>query len=1203
MFVLYLLFLAGYAPSNCQARYEKFAGCDMFPSCEGDGYYKFEDGCYGYGCAWPFCWQRCEKYSATWSCPDPARCVNGNEGWCEFYCTTGSGTGCASCVTPGYFTAYGTSRTNYECASCNPGHYLSGTSCIAYGCNIGSGSNCVACVDQGLRTRDNQCGDCNSGYYLYDGTCIPDPTMAPTTGEPTEIPSMNPTTQDPTQIPSKNPTTEDPTRIPSNNPTTGDPTQIPSNNPTTEDPTQIPSNNPTTEDPTMIPSNNPTTDEPTWLPTTEDPTQIPSKDPTTEEPSLFPTTEPTKIPSTAPITEEPTHAPSKNPTTEKPNQCSLFSCGEQFNCAIEKRKTIICWGIDQVGQVSNTPLDNDFQSVASGDQHSCGLHLSGKVTCWGFDDYRQQISSTPVDSDFVAISCGSYHSCGLHSSGKITCWGDNNRNQISDTPEDSDFIAVDCVGSKSAGLRSNGEIVCWGFCDDEEEDSNAPTEFDFVAIAMKFSETCALRQNGAIRCWGNVRYDAPAGNGFVAIDCYYIHCCALHSSGSVECWGTDYFNEVSATPTDNDFIAISIGYYHSCAMHSNGEIECWGSSTGSTNIPTEPDFARFCPTPTDFTTCITEWMCVPRDDSIIVARLNHGEVECMGRPGKEGQGKCYWNAPCDENSRPTTPSDYFITMDELCAIHDNCANKCKGGWCKVVKDTFMNDPYYDTCMYPTASPTVMPSELPTLPLPDITSCITDWRCIQKGTRYIVARLNHGEVECMGNPARTKEGPSDITQCYWTSRCDWTGRLRDEGTDYWWTMDELCEIRGNCEKKCKGGWCKIAKDTFMNDPDYSFCADSEITMPRGICPLSTWEVPARGREDVSWTCCSECPGGGSFCYDDCTCRCSVSKQCEDFLGENEGCFAEAGCSWIEETGKCVTGTGDLTAFPTTTSPTDCPSASPSMPPTYTPGAILPDLTNCITEWRCVPRDDDIIVARINHGEVECMGKPGKEGQGNCYWNAQCDENGRPIDYSPSAYYYTMDELCEIRGNCPNRCQGGWCKVVKDTFMNDPDYAICHLTNCGDNWFSKVDGPHVNAASVCKARGFSRIDKFGSNRGELCSQSNNRGVNCCWDCGDYCGVTVDFHCTNTPPGPEDVPDHVQDCGDGWFSKTSPPNVNAADICTAMGYDSIDQFGYNRGQLCSKSTTGSGNCCWECGDDCGKGVDAGAVDFHCTNSLSAP
>jgi len=173
--VLYfLLFLSAFAQDNCRKRWTRRAGCNRRPNCEGGGYREYDSGCFTDGCVWPFCWARCEKYSSYWSCPDPAACNNDIENYCQYYCNTGSGSECRTCVTLGIYNAHRTSgKENYECGSCNSGYYLSDQDCHAYTCSTSSsGTNCLTCVEpQSSRSMHNQCNSCNPGHYLNNGRC------------------------------------------------------------------------------------------------------------------------------------------------------------------------------------------------------------------------------------------------------------------------------------------------------------------------------------------------------------------------------------------------------------------------------------------------------------------------------------------------------------------------------------------------------------------------------------------------------------------------------------------------------------------------------------------------------------------------------------------------------------------------------------------------------------------------------------------------------------------------------------------------------------------------------------------------------------------------------------------------------------------------------------------------------------------------
>jgi len=147
-------------------------------------------------------------------------------------------------------------------------------------------------------------------------------------------------------------------------------------------------------------------------------------------------------------------------------------------CGLRSSGAILCWGRDDVGQVSNAPTDTDFVALSGSATHSCGLRASGAITCWGADEFGK-IRDVPTDTDFVAISSGSNHICGLHSSGAMTCWGRSNYYQVRDHPTYTGFVAISSGNEHSCGLHASGAITCWGK-DHSGQVSNTPTQNDFV---------------------------------------------------------------------------------------------------------------------------------------------------------------------------------------------------------------------------------------------------------------------------------------------------------------------------------------------------------------------------------------------------------------------------------------------------------------------------------------------------------------------------------------------------------------------------------------------------------------------------------------------------------------------------------------------------------------------------------------------------
>ena len=86
-------------------------------------------------------------------------------------------------------------------------------------------------------------------------------------------------------------------------------------------------------------------------------------------------------------TPEPT--PEPTPPTPEPTPSVRYteiSSGANHVCAIVADGSIMCWGDDSEGQVSDRPTSGRFTEISSGDNHTCGLRDDGAVICWGSID-------------------------------------------------------------------------------------------------------------------------------------------------------------------------------------------------------------------------------------------------------------------------------------------------------------------------------------------------------------------------------------------------------------------------------------------------------------------------------------------------------------------------------------------------------------------------------------------------------------------------------------------------------------------------------------------------------------------------------------------------------------------------------------------------------------------------------------------------
>ena len=104
--------------------------------------------------------------------------------------------------------------------------------------------------------------------------------------------------------------------------------------------------------------------------------------------------------------------------------------GELHTCGLRTDGTVVCWGNDIMGQVSDTPTNDRFTYIAAGPHHTCGIRTDGTVACWGNDD-DGLVSGTPRNGTYTAIFVGRYHNCGIRTDNSAVCWGRNEYGQAS----------------------------------------------------------------------------------------------------------------------------------------------------------------------------------------------------------------------------------------------------------------------------------------------------------------------------------------------------------------------------------------------------------------------------------------------------------------------------------------------------------------------------------------------------------------------------------------------------------------------------------------------------------------------------------------------------------------------------------------------------------------------------------------------------
>jgi hypothetical protein len=198
------------------------------------------------------------------------------------------------------------------------------------------------------------------------------------------------------------------------------------------------------------------------------------------------------------------------------------------------------------------------------------LRTDGSLVAWGWD-LKGQVSNTPTDGPYAAVAAGEFHGVALRADGSLVSWGEDFYGQVTDTPTGNGFVAVAAGTSNSIALRADGSLVSWGY-DADGQVTNTPSTGVFTGVAAGLRHVVALRADGSLVAWGNDDFGAvsgtPSGTGFVAVDGGNASGVALRADGTLASWGYDAYGQVTNTPTGNGFVGIAAGGLHFVAIQA-----------------------------------------------------------------------------------------------------------------------------------------------------------------------------------------------------------------------------------------------------------------------------------------------------------------------------------------------------------------------------------------------------------------------------------------------------------------------------------------------------------------------------------------------------------------------------------------------------------------------------------------------------------
>jgi len=298
-----------------------------------------------------------------------------------------------------------------------------------------------------------------------------------------------------------------------------------------------------------------------------------------------------------------------------------ITAGQNFTCALMQVGTVMCWGYNfdgelgngasgenadsdvpvQVMDVAGTGPLNGVVAISSGQVHTCAVTSAGTVLCWGsngegalsqspnLSQSSIPVQVTDIPAGITAVSAGADYTCALTSAGAMWCWGIAGFGQLgvgaqfpnygtaaavldpAGSAPLSGVASIDAGYEDACAILTNSSLLCWG-ANSDGEDGNGNNNQNDVPVAVLGTtgngsltaitqvtggddDTCALTTAGAVLCWGT------SSNG---------------QNGTGPKGSTDAYTPQQVVGLTSGVTEIASGYRHNCAITSSGGVMCWG---------------------------------------------------------------------------------------------------------------------------------------------------------------------------------------------------------------------------------------------------------------------------------------------------------------------------------------------------------------------------------------------------------------------------------------------------------------------------------------------------------------------------------------------------------------------------------------------------------------------------------------------------
>lgn len=298
---------------------------------------------------------------------------------------------------------------------------------------------------------------------------------------------------------------------------------------------------------------------------------------------------------------------------------SIIAAGLGHSCLTTADGYVVCWGLNDSGQVGDGTFKNQWKGVfvkdltgvfnlSLGSKHSCALLTDGTVWCWGLNTSGQLGNGTTENSnipvqvtglpDVVAsISAGQDFTCATLQDQTIWCWGDNSNGQLNDGTSTNTSKPVKSLFAASPAQISGGQFETVGEASGQvsmwakkDADNIFGLNDAFLISGNRFAPGgCAVRGAGSVDCWtaDNKPINVKGILDAIFVEAGLDHACALDGISAPVCWGKNNFGEVGdMTNIDKEeatyvvqlesVTALAVGGHHACVLIGDGTAKCWG---------------------------------------------------------------------------------------------------------------------------------------------------------------------------------------------------------------------------------------------------------------------------------------------------------------------------------------------------------------------------------------------------------------------------------------------------------------------------------------------------------------------------------------------------------------------------------------------------------------------------------------------------